>query len=98
MNQTKESRYYVDVCGWRRERLVEVRGNTVAMEIARIACSHCAVCSGRMETVINNVKKAGLNVNWERREGGQMIVLPLPENTDPVEYLRNVLSLSINRC
>jgi len=93
-----KSSCYVDVSGWSRERLVEFRENAVAMEIARTSCSHCATCSERMETVSRRVHQAGLIVDWEQRGGGQLIVIPLPKDTDPIEYLRKVLGLRITRC
>lgn len=97
MSKTLESRFYVEVSGWSRDRLVEVRGEKVAMEIARISCSHCSTCSDRMNTVTSRIHRAGLNVEWEQREGGKMIVITLPKATDPVEHLRNVLGLRISR-
>ena len=88
---------YVRVSGWNRLRLVENRGNEVAMEVARINCSHCSTCSRRMNTVTGNVHSAGLLVKWEDRRGGKIIVIPLPKGFDPVEHLRNVLKLNIYR-
>ena len=88
----------VRVAGWSRTRLVENRGDAVAMEIARISCSHCATCSRRMDAVTGRVHGAGLNVQWERRGGGYFIVLPLPDGADPVAHLRQVLGLAISRC
>jgi len=86
----------VVVENWARERLVENRGNVVAMEIARISCSHCSICSQRMDTVASRVHRAGLKVEWERREGGYLIVVPLPTGKDPVRHLNEVLALGIS--
>lgn len=97
MNSAIAERYYVEVEGWSRNRLVEVRDGKVAMEIARVNCSHCSTCSRRMETVTKRVHQAGLNVDWERREGGYLIVIPLPEGNDPTQHLREVLNLRISR-
>ena len=87
----------VVVMDWDRPRLVEDRGNAVAMEVARIECSHCATCSRRMDTVTSRVHSAGLKVEWERREGGYLIVIPLPDGKDPVTHLTKVLGLRISQ-
>ena len=88
----------VRVGDWSRTRQVENRGNAVAMEIARINCSHCSTCSQRMDAVTSRVHRAGLNVDWERRGGGDFIVVPNPEKADPVKHLRKVLGLRLSRC
>lgn len=85
----------VSVDGWSRSRTVEVRGNKVAMEIARVSCSHCATCSRRMDTITGQVHRAGLEVEWERVGGGHFIVIPLPKNANPVRHLAKVLDLCI---
>jgi D-arabinose 1-dehydrogenase-like Zn-dependent alcohol dehydrogenase len=77
---------------------VENRGNAVAMEIARINCSHCSTCSRRMETVTSLVHRAGLVVGWEQRGGGYFIVIPNPQGLDPIQHLRTILGLHIKRC
>jgi len=97
MKRTKVSKFYVQVNNWSRNRLVELRSKDVAMEVARINCSHCPTCSNRMDTVASRVHRAGLVVKWEQRGGGRMIVIPLPKNTDPVQHLSEVLELSIRR-
>jgi hypothetical protein len=94
----KENGWYVSVEDWSRNRLVEFRKGAIAMEIARISCSHCSTCSKRMETVSRRVHDAGLKVDWERRDGGCLIGIPLPKTADPIEHLRKVLGLRITRC
>ena len=87
----------VKVRDWSRPRLVENRGNAVAMEVARISCSHCSTCSSRIETVAARVHFAGIRVKWERRKGGQLIVIPLPKGKDPITHLNKLLKLGIKR-
>lgn len=87
----------VVVENWSRPRLVENRFRTVALEVARINCSHCSTCSRRMETVTSRVHMAGLKVDWERRNGGWLIVIPLPVDKDPVVHLSRMLGLGISR-
>lgn len=97
MNTVMIEQFSVSVYSWSRTRTVEVRGDKVAMEIARFSCSHCATCSRRMDTVSSCVHQHGLTVEWEQVRGGYFIVIPLPEGADPVQHLAEVLCLSIRR-
>ncbi|MCX6712824.1 MAG: hypothetical protein NTY66_01300 [Candidatus Vogelbacteria bacterium] len=80
---------------WSRSRLVENRGDSVAMEVARFSCSHCPTCSNRMDMVSSRVHRHGLAVRWENVRGGRFIVLSLPKGTNPVRHLAKVLELNI---
>ncbi len=88
----------VRVDGWSRTRRIEHRGDEVAMEIARVDCSHCATCSKRMDTVTSNVHRAGILAKWERVGGGHFIIIPLPPSADPIRHLAKTLKLTISRC
>jgi|GEM_PF-4912536 hypothetical protein len=72
-----EHGFRVWVGGWRNSRQVSFDRDKVAIEVARISCSHCTTCSGRIHYVENALRGEG-----ERSYvgGGVIVSLPYPES------------------
>jgi len=90
--------FRVRVAGWQNSRQVSFRGNSVAMEVARISCSHCATCAGRIHYVENALRGEGKR---DYVGGGVIVSLPYPETLAKTPgvaagFLSGKLGLSIS--
>jgi hypothetical protein len=63
------------VAGWSRTREVTVENGEIALEVARISCSHCATCSGRLQAIRQRV---GRESREDYRGGGVLVILSYP--------------------
>ncbi len=63
------------VGGWMYPRLVVLEKGQVTMEVARISCSHCPTCSGRINYVQNRLNGEG---KLAYQGGGVLVTLPYP--------------------
>jgi len=74
------------VGGWSYPRLVTLEKGRVAMEVARINCSHCVTCRGRMNYVQSRLRGEGETIY---AGGGVLIQLDYPKGRD-----RNLISIT----
>ena len=85
------------VDGWRYARHAMVRGNTLLMEVAREACSHCPTCSRRIQTIESRLKGAGTPWRFVFLNGGQYLAVePEQMPTSVGDYFGSLLGLRVS--
>lgn len=63
------------VGGWSRSRQVVLAKREITLEVARINCSHCPTCRGRLDYVQSRLNGEGKQTY---EGGGVLVTLPYP--------------------
>jgi len=92
-----ERRFYLRVEGWRYARHAMIRANTLFMEVARVACSHCPTCSHRIQTVESRLRSAGVPWRFVHLDGGMYLAVEPEQMPATVgNYLSGLLGLQVS--
>lgn len=83
--------------GWANSRHAMVRGNTLYMEVARVACNHCPTCSFRIRTIESRLQGSATPWRFVFMDGGQYLAVePEQVPTSVGRFLTNLLGLRIS--
>ncbi len=87
------------VNNWRNRRFVQVLSDQVALQVTMPGCSHCVTCQARVQQLdVTVAQKAHIIHQWKTRDdGAYWLFLPLKNNQDPLQLLRDVLDVKIER-
>ena len=85
------------VAGWTYSRHAMVKGNTLFVEVAREACSHCPTCSTRIRTIESRLHGAGTPWRFTNLNGGTYLAVEPEQMPEKVgDYLGGLLGLRIS--
>ncbi|OGN33188.1 MAG: hypothetical protein A3F98_03915 [Candidatus Yanofskybacteria bacterium RIFCSPLOWO2_12_FULL_41_8] len=83
--------------GWRYSRHAMIQANTLLMEVARMACSHCPTCSNRIRTLESRLQGNGTSWRFVNLNGGVYLAVEPKQMPATVgDYLSGLIGLQIS--